>query len=114
MAETLLKTVAVPNVTSDGGNNNEPGPANLAYDPNRWLRVLVRNISVGIDVTLALDSSDLRQIPMGQNTFLLPAGVSEVIPLAPAQKLYAACAGNGALVSVAISDALPADIGPTK
>lgn len=115
MGDTLLKTVTVPTMAGDMVNNNDPGPAGIAYDPKRWLRVLVRNLSAdGIDVVLATDSSDLRQIPLGGNTFTLPSGTSEVIPLAPGQKLYAASATSGALISVAISDALPADIGPVR
>lgn len=113
---TILKTINVPNVNIDGGGSTlDPGPSAIAYDPKNWLRVLVRNISVGIDVFLAVDdSSDVRQLPVGINTFLLPAGTSEVIPLAPGQKLYTSCSTNGAQVSVAISAALPADIGPVR
>ncbi len=104
---TRFKTWAVPNIGTD---SSATAAANVAYNPTKWLRVLVRNIAQAIDVTLALSNQALTQVPPGDDTFLLPAGQSEVFVLAPGQKLFASSAGSGAQVSVAISVALPTEI----
>lgn len=120
MPPTELKTIGVPQITTAGraGTDaaNNPGPSNIAYaTEKRWLRVLVRNLSNGASVDLALSSQEGRQVPASDAIFELPAGASEVIPLAPGQKLYASTSGAGVKVSVCISDALPVDVGtPAK
>lgn len=115
MALTELKTVGITTITTPGRNSgdpaNVPGPVNIAYaDKNRWLRVLVRNLSNGAEIDLALSSQEGRQTPASDAIFKLPAGTSEVIPLAPGQKLYGSTSGNNVLASVCISDALPVDV----
>ena len=114
MAQTILRSTGVPNISSNRAPQGQnPGPATLAVaGEGRWIRVLVRNISVGVDVYLSTNAQELRQVPPGGNVFILPAGTSEVIPLAPKQHLYASAAGVNGQVCVAISDALPADILP--
>ena len=116
MAQTILRNTGVPNISATRAGQAQgqnPGPATLAVaGQGRWLRVLVRNTSVGIDVYLSTQAQELRAVPPGGNVFILPAGTSEVIPLAPGQHLYASAGGAGGTVSACISDALPADILP--
>lgn len=114
MAKTILRNTGVPNISSSrSAAGQNPGPATVAVaGEGRWIRVLVRNVSVGVDVYLSTNAQELRQVPPSGNVFILPAGISEVIPLAPGQHLYASAAGDDAQICMAISDALPADILP--
>jgi hypothetical protein len=81
-------------------------PAVLTYAAKAPLRVLVRNIG-GTDVFLSHDAETLTQQGLA-NTFQLPPATSEVIVLQHKQLLVAAAAGAGGLVSIAVSEALPA------
>lgn len=114
MAKTILLNTRISNIDASGAPEGQnPGPSTLAVaGQGRWLRVLVRNTSIAIDVYLSTNSAELRQTPPGGNVFILPAGLSEVFPIAPGQHLYASAAGENGQVSVCVSDALPADILP--
>lgn len=114
MGKTILKNTGVPNIDASGSAEGQnPGPATLAVaGEGRWLRVLVRNTSIAIDVYLSTNAQELRQVPPSGNMFILPSGLSEVFPLAPGQHLYGSAAGENGQVSICVSDALPADILP--
>lgn len=74
------------------------------------LRVVVRNISFAAEVWMAFDAATLQTNEPGGNCYFLPAGAADTIVLAPGQRLYAISLSTGAKVSLAISEALPADI----
>lgn len=117
MQETRFFTVLVPKLGTDAtppAGNVAASGCLIAYanDQSPPLRVLVRNISEAIDVTLSFSDQALTQVPPMSGVFVLPAGTSEVFPIAPGQRIHASTAGDGVQVSVCISDALPADLAP--
>jgi hypothetical protein len=73
------------------------------------LRIVVQNVSFAAEVYLSLDASTLQTNEPGGNTFLLQAGVSLTLMLAPQQKIYGISLSTGAKVSIAVSEALPLD-----
>ena len=119
MRESRFGRFTVPDVTgilTDGGATTVVQPAILCSSGNRPLRVLVRNTSVGVVVFLALDQQALATLTEGPGggTFELPAGMSETFVIAEEQRLYVAAAVVGGIVTFAISDALPTDIGDER
>lgn len=83
----------------------------IAQSQERWLRVLVRNVSPnGGDVFLAYDDAQsLQNVPIGSNVYVLPAGASDTFVLSPRQKLYAVTTTQGTRLTYAVSEALPID-----
>lgn len=91
MMDTKFDTKSVPSVTPvDAATTDVVAPALVTQATDRPLGVLVCNVSFGATIFLAFDPSVLQnlQIPQGA-VFTLQPGKSEVIVMAPRQKLFA-------------------------
>lgn len=101
MRPSTLKTITV------AGSGTE-APSTVCTAADLPMRVLIRNVGPTL-VFLAHQASSL-QGAIGfaaSEVFQLPAGVSEVIVLAPKQGLYAVSQGAGGQLSFATSEAVP-------
>lgn len=107
MMDSQLFTFTPPFVSPSDSPSNVAAPIAMAWDAP--VRVLVRNISLGITVFLAYNAEALQTVPAGSGVFRLPAGASEVFVLAPGQRLFTNAPSSTAKISVAISEALPVD-----
>ena len=87
-------------VPAFGGN-----PATIYKADRHVLRLLVRNVG-GPTLSIAYDATML-MTPTLAGIYQLPPGQSDVFVLMPRQGLFAISAGNGGVVSVAISVAIP-------
>lgn len=94
-----LNSVTVSQV----GSTNPSTIAKAAHTP---LRVALVNIGP-VTVLLAHDDGTLINTPVFANSYQLAPGREVVIVLIPKQGLYAAGAGVGGQISVAISEAIP-------
>jgi hypothetical protein len=110
MKDSKVNTIAIPRLTFVDNELGQGLPATLWHASKVPERVLVRNISNGLDVIIAYDAATLQTLPAASNTYTLPAGSSDVFVLAPKQALYAISLGDGARLCLAISDALPIDM----
>ena len=95
-------TINVPVI----GTNN---PATLLRAPkDKPMRVLIRNVG-GVLVFLTHDATDLATFSNASAAaYRLPAGYADVFVVMPEQGMYAAAQGVQGLISVALSEALPA------
>lgn len=115
MMDSRFDTLSVPRlVLSGAAGRGTDAPKKLAATPivnasKHPLRVIVQNVSFAAEMYLAYDAATLQDNEPGSGTFLLQAGNSVTIMLAPSQRLYAISLSDGCLVSVAISEALPID-----
>lgn len=113
MMDSRFDTISIPRLTLvDGGEGSatEKRSAALLVGASKHpLRVVVQNISFAAEVYLAYDAATLQTDEPGSNTFMLQAGVSITIMLAPRQTLNAISLSANAQVSLAISEALPID-----
>lgn len=121
MSNSSVKTVAVANnATLAQGPSGDGPPSTLSgaptaslvhqNDPDTFKRILVRNVSYGTVIVLAFGKETLQTQPPGGDTYELPPGQSDVLSIAPGQKLFAIALGADARLSVHISDGLPLDI----
>lgn len=111
---TTHDMISVTGVPIDGGGVYGGGGAAVIQIADAGeigpIRVLVRNISVGINVNIAYDREALVALPLTDGeTFVLPAGFSEEFVVMPRQRLFAGTAGVGARISVAVSPWLNVD-----
>ena len=97
--------VATINVPVIGTNN----PATLLRAPkDRPMRVLVRNVG-GVLVFLSHDATDLATFTNASaSSYRLPAGFADVFVVMPEQGMFAAAQGAQGMISIALSEALPA------
>jgi hypothetical protein len=117
MNDSKLLTMNVPNISvmsvlgNVGGTSGTPVPCLVHQASNAGppQRVVVRNVSVGVSVFLALAANPLQENPAGSTSYELPAGDADIFVLAPGQKLYAIAGGVDGKICVAVSDALPVD-----
>jgi hypothetical protein len=109
MNETKLNTVLLPLITigSDPATDSNLEPRTIAAKVLCPKRVLIRNLGFGGIAIFAFDEATLLSAPSIANTFQIPAGASEVIPMAPGQTLYGSSPAAGTMISIAVSDALP-------
>lgn len=108
MAAPQPSRVATINIPVVGSNN----PATLVRAPKgKPIRVMIRNVG-GVLCFLAHDTQDLATFTnVSANSYRLPAGQVDVFVLMPEQGIYAAAQGAQGLISIAISEALPAVYG---
>jgi hypothetical protein len=88
------------------GTTNPTSLANAALVP---LRVLVRNVGP-VTIFIAVNTVDLLTPTPGVASYLLVPGEEDVFIINTKQVLLAVGTGPGGFASVAISDALPANI----
>ncbi len=116
MNDSKLKTVDVPNVETftpgggDGSTVGTPIPSLGFQSTTVALRVMLRNVSLGVTIVIAHTAEVLQTLPVGSESYELPPGACDIVVLAPTQKLYAIALGAGGRLSVASSEALPFDI----
>jgi hypothetical protein len=99
MQPSQLNSVVLP-VT---GSRN---PATLMKAAQIPLRIVIYNAGP-IIALLAHEPGTLGQIPVFANARILPPDREITLVLAPGQGVYAVGAGAGAVLSVAVSEALP-------
>lgn len=105
----VIKLDLTPSSDS-GANSQRSSPTFILGASKKPLRVVLRNISFAAEIWYALDAGTLQTNEPGSNTYFQPAGGTDTFMLAPEQKIYAISLSNGAKVSIAVSEALPADI----
>lgn len=116
MQPSHVKSFTIPNVgtlaapSNFAGTVGAPTPSLLVQAADLPLRVVVRNVSLGLTVWLAYDGTALQVNPVTDAVYDLPAGASDTFVLAPKQKFFAIASGDGARVSIAVSEALPLDL----
>jgi hypothetical protein len=106
MRESNVKTIAVPQIPAPviDASVGSPVTAALICDATQGpTRVVVRNISLGIDVNLAYSQDALLTLPSDGTTYILPAGFADEFLVMPGQKFYCAANAVNARVTVAIS-----------
>jgi hypothetical protein len=108
MSEPQPSRVATINVPIIGSNN----PATLIRAPKgKPIRLMIRNVG-GVLCFLAHDVQDLATFSNASaNSYRLPAGQVDVFVVMPEQAVYAVAQGAQGLISIAISEALPAVYG---
>lgn len=116
MQKTVFNTITLPQITTAGEGQVDksiPGPTPIAGAGDLPVRILVRNVSLGVTAFLTIDDvASLNALPLGPGPiFQLPPGISEVFVLAPRQKLLGAASGVNCQVCIAVSEALPLDLG---
>lgn len=116
MQESKLKTISVPDVATftpgggDGSTVGTPVPNAIFQSTSKPMRIMVRNVSLGVSIALSHAAEGLQTADVGSDTYELPPGASDIFVLAPNQKLYAIALGVGGRVSYAASEALPLDV----
>ena len=105
----VVKLTLTPSSDS-GANNQRLSPTFILGASKNPLRVVLRNISFAAEIWYSFDAGTLQTNEPGSNTYFQPAGGVDTIMLAPGQKLYAISLSVNAKVSMAVSEALPADI----
>lgn len=97
---TLLRFQTTPDIPVVGS----PTPAKIiTAGPDRPGRALVRNIgAVTALITYPASASN-----NSLQTFILPAGMEDVYPIPASQSLFAVGLVAGAILTAAITDALP-------
>lgn len=100
---SILDSIAVPAIGSTT-------PGILARAREVPVRVLVRNTGVAAMFIATTTENLVNPGGPSTGTFRLVAGAETVYVLAPKQQLYAIALGTGNQASVAISEALPAQL----
>ena len=118
MQKTIFNTITLPQITSAGSpegqtNTAIPGPTPIAAAGDLPVRILIRNVSLGVTAYLSIDDvNPLNALPLGPGPiYQLPAGVSEVFVLAPRQRILGSASGLNCQICIAVSEALPLDLG---
>jgi hypothetical protein len=116
MQDSKLKTIAVPDVATftpgggDGSTVGTPIPNVVFQTTNKAMRLMLRNVSLGVTIALSHQAEGVQTQPVGSDTYELPPGACDVFVLAPNQKLYGIALGTGGRLSFAASEALPLDV----
>lgn len=116
MQDSRVRTISVPDVATftpgggDGSTTGSPIPSIGFQSTTKALRLMLRNVSLGVTIAIAHAPEVLQTQPIGSEIYELPPGASDVFVLAPNQKLYAITLGVGGRLSIAASEALPLDV----
>lgn len=116
MQDSRVKTIGVPDVATftpgggDGSTTGTPIPSIGYQSSHKVLRLMLRNVSLGVTIAIAFAPEVLQTQPIGSEVYELPPGASDIFVMAPNQKLYAIGLGAGARLSIHASEALPFDI----
>lgn len=112
MKDSRLFTISIPQASTPSPEGDATGPASrvparVCESNKAPLRVVLRNVSFGSSIDIAIDKAALQSVPPGGDSYELPAGTSDVFVLAPHQAMFASSTGANAKLSVHVSDLIP-------
>lgn len=117
MQLTRFQRIQLPQISGAGEGETNPAiqqkPTPFAQAGKLPIRVLIRNTSIGVSAFFSIDDvAAMNALPLGSGpVWELPAGETDVFVLAPNQRLIGAANAPSCFICVAVSEALPIDLG---